>query len=155
MRNSKKEELIEMLKAMVTHNGAKAVAADLDKAYTTLMQELDWVQTSAKLGLVTFIDILELLKPSQQQQVLTWLNDYFHGAPFVLIPKVAPTKEEFERMLLRAGKEYGDISSAFLDATSDNSEAGRDITPEEWRRIENEAMEAIQLLYQIKQAKTR
>ncbi|MBF0350590.1 MAG: hypothetical protein HQM11_06135 [SAR324 cluster bacterium] len=147
MKYQDQKELFSLLHKAVKDAGPKNIADYLDKSYPTLMGELNPIDDRHKLGLMTFFEILEKV---DNQLVLEWITTYFN---YILVrkPEVNATHENAARLMIRAGKEFGDISRAFLEVTDELSEGGETITSNEWKKLDRELNEAIQVFYQLRE----
>ena len=151
MRASEKRELFEKVKAACAVLGVKNIAPDIDKGYGTLLNELNADDPHHKLGLETFVDLLDVLGSEKhaarlRQAVLDWLVARYGFAFFPL--KQSPA-EDLSRLLHKLDKEVEDIAHAFLRATDPNSHSGDTISEEERREIAQEAREATTIIQQI------
>ena len=146
MRRSERRELFEKIKEAAGIMGVKALAMELEKPYGTLINEMNPDDASHKLGLETFIELLDILGPQLSQETLDWIAGRYG---FALISLKAGESENLSRLLHKLDKEVGDISNAFLRATDPHSKAGDRISEDERKEIAREAREAVSIIQQI------
>ena len=144
----KEQELMELIQEAMKEKGSKAVAEEINKAYSTLMSELNTHNKDHKLGISTFLELIGLV---DNNAILQWFGKQF-GYLLIPMPTTEPTpSESIERLMIQAGKDFGEISKTFLEVTDVESEDGQRISANEWRLLDHALLQAIQSYYRIRQ----
>ena len=117
------QEIYDLLDAAAKQYPIKALAPDINKAESTLRNELTQ-QPGYKLGLMTAILII---KRTQDLRALDVIEEFFDRVAFVL-PRaqnceVAPLAELAGRIAKEFGEHMQEVGKALADGKLDNSEA--------------------------------
>lgn len=141
------KELMELIQTAMKQKGGKAIADDVNKAYSTLMSELNPHDRDHKLGISTFLELLSLIDCAE---VLQWFGKQF-GYLLIPMPETTVPAESIERLMIQAGKDFGEISKTFLEVTDIDSEDGQNISTNEWKLLDHALLQAIRSYYGIRQ----
>ncbi|MBF0279496.1 MAG: hypothetical protein HQM13_16985 [SAR324 cluster bacterium] len=144
----KEQELMELIQTAMKDKGSKSVAEEVGKAYSTLRSELNAQNKDHKLGISTFLKLIDLI---DNKDILQWFGKQY-GYLLIPMPTTKPSpSESIERLMIQAGKDFGEISKTFLEVTDINSEEGQSISANEWKLLDRALLQAIQSYYRIRQ----
>lgn len=159
MRNSDLKRLSELLHQSMDSGDdscAKAVAADLNKPYFTLMAEINALfsdESRNKLGLVTAIRLLQFT--GCPDPFFDFMGQLFNclWVPRPAAPPAEPgDSASLHRLMSSAAAELGDVAAKLNAITAPDSPAGELPTPAEFAELSQEVTEALGALIVLEQA---
>ena len=133
--------LLEKVQIIVTNYGAEAMAQELGKPYKTLMRELNPNDEAAKLGLMTFLQIIRISKNISPLHMIAKMFDKI----IIDIPSRQNNEEIFGR-LASVLTETGNLLAEIGKVTSPNSEGGTMIVGKERITLNDKGYELLQAL---------
>lgn len=133
--------LLEKIQTIVCEYGAEAMAQELGKSYKTLMRELNPNDGGAKLGLMTFLQILRI---TQNYSTLNMIAKMF-GQIMIDVPERVTTNELAGRLSVVL-KEMGELLQELGKATAPDSEGGCQIVENERLVINDKGYDLLQAL---------
>jgi hypothetical protein len=129
------------IQIIVCEYGAEAMAQELGKPYKTLMRELNPNDEGAKLGLMTFLQILRI---TQNYSPLNMIAKMF-GQIMIDVPERV-TENELASRLSVVLKEMGELLRELGKATAPTSEGGCQIVENERLVINDTGYDLLQAL---------
>lgn len=145
LKLSERIDFAEALRAAVrAGGGAKIVAAELDVAYSSLMNEIsglevpDGERVSNRLGFLTFIGVLDAIGAKAARPLLDAIAQRFGG---LFVPRLEgdPRKHSLLRVLALANAAEGHLAAQLAQATDPAGPGGAAITRAE-RELMNQAI---------------
>ena len=130
-----KEELVNQFKILAMSYGLKVMANDLDKAYSSLANELD-EREWAKLGLRTAISMLEqvlIVNPKSKQatmaarQILSMLAAGFNLIAYEIPAAPKGSATDAMHLISAMSKEFADNIRALAESLSDGRLSDREV----------------------------
>ncbi len=128
--------------------GIKYVAGEIDISNPHILaNQLCPTNRQHKLGAEDLRKIINVCKPYSTRILHTLANDL--DSIVVQLPKLEDSEHELMQLILRAGKEFGDVSKVLSKSIDLNSDGGVDITADELDQIEKEVNDANRVFQEI------
>jgi hypothetical protein len=148
---TQRHELADLIRTLLHGDaGAKSIAADLDKAYFTLMAEISALEPAGdetprnKLGLVTLVEILDLV--ADPRPFMDWLAARYR---MVAVPRPTgkPGHDALLRILAHVTSAEGALANDVAKAT--DPQATDALRADESKQIETDVRLAMGLLQEL------
>lgn len=137
--------LLEIVQDTVlkSRQGVPGIAEYLAKGASTLYNELNPNPADNRTHKLGFLDWLQILRLTGDHRSLHKICAELDHV-VVPIPSCAPKRGDWLKMQAKDAKEYGEAAHALLEALSEESPGGKDLTDEEKRKCAKEYYEAAQ-----------